>query len=166
MLALILLRSSAQDIFHPAGLIVLGEASGDLDKDSIAEKVIIYDTHDTTDTGTVRELWIFKRTQDKWQVWMKSKNAVLKSHEGGVMGDPFSEVTIKNGILNISFEGGSSWKWNYTDKYRFQNNNFQLIGHTSYYGKPCEYWEEFDYNLSTGRVAYKKEFESCDAGQK
>ncbi len=97
---------------------------------------------------------------------MKSRNAILKSQEGGMMGDPFGDVEIKNGLLNIYFEGGSSWKWNYTDKYRFQNNTFQLIGHTSYYGKLCEYWQQFDYNISTGKIVYKKEFEDCDNGQK
>jgi len=160
------LQSPGQDIFHPSGLYSMAEASGDLDKDGFPEKVIVYDTHDTTDNGTIRELWIFKRNNGIWQVWTKSRNAILKSEEGGMMGDPFGDVQIKNGVLNISFSGGSSWKWNHTDRYRFQNNTFQLIGYTSYYGKLCEYWEQFDYNISTGKIIYKKEYENCDDGQK
>jgi hypothetical protein len=166
ILTISFLQSPGQDIFRPSGLDSITAASGDLDKDGIKEKAIVYNTKDTTDEGTVRELWIFRKTQGKWQVWLKSRNAILKSQEGGMMGDPFGELIIKNGILHISFEGGSSWKWNYTDKYRFQKNTLQLIGHTSFYGKPCEYWQQFDYNISTGKIVYRREFENCDNGQK
>jgi hypothetical protein len=166
ILTITFLKSSGQDIFRPSSLDSFAEAYGDLNKDGIEEKVIVYNTKDTTDEGTVRELRIFRKIKDKWQVWMKSRNAILKSEEGGMMGDPFGVLKIKNGILNISFDGGSSWKWNYTDKYRYQNNTFQLIGYTSYFGKICEYWEQFDYNLSTGKIIYEKEFENCDDGQK
>ena len=73
------------------------------------------------------------------------------------MGDPFEGIEIKNGILIINHWGGSSWKWSLSDKYRFQNNQFQLIGHTSNCGKPCEYWMNCDFNISTGKVIIKKE---------
>ena len=78
------------------------------------------------------------------------------------MGDPFENIEIAQGILLISQSGGSSWKWGYTDKYRFQNNSFELIGHTSKAGKPCERWVSYDYNLSTGNIEYRKEYEKCD----
>lgn len=41
-----------------------------------------------------------------------------------MMGDPFGEIEIKNGILLVSQNGGSSWKWGHTDKYRYQDENF------------------------------------------
>ena len=163
---LIVLKGHGQDIFHPRDLDSMAAAAGDLDHDGIAERAIVYNSHDTTDDGTTRELRIFKLVNNKWTVWIKSRNAILKSEEGGMMGDPFAEIEIKNGVLNISFEGGSSWKWNYTDRYRYQHNTFQLIGHKSYAGKLCEYWESFDYNISTGKIVYKKEYENCDDNQK
>jgi len=79
-----------------------------------------------------------------------------------MMGDPLDLMEIKDGILNISFFGGSSWKWSYTDKYRFQNNHFELIGYTHTYFKLCEYWETSDYNLVTGKLVVKKEYEKCE----
>ena len=79
-----------------------------------------------------------------------------------MMGDPFEDVEIKNGILIISQAGGSSWKWGHSDKYRYQNNRFELIGYSSHYGKLCEYWEDFDFNLVTGKIILKKEYERCD----
>ncbi len=78
------------------------------------------------------------------------------------MGDPFEDMEIKNGLLLISQSGGSSWKWGHTDKYRYQEGDFYLIGYTSIAGKPCEYWQSVDYNLSTGKMIVKKEYEACE----
>ena len=141
---------------------ILAEKLGDLDKDGIAEKVIVFNTKDSTEFGFVRELQILKQKNGALETWKKSTNAVLKSEEGGMMGEPFEGVEIKNGLLILSFSGGSSWKWSYTDKYRFQNNEFALIGHDGIYGENCEYWTIYEFNLSTGKVVIKKEFEDCE----
>jgi len=141
---------------------ILEEKVGDLDKDGIAEKVIVYNTTDTTTYGIVRELQILKKSGNKWIIWEKSRNAVLKSEEGGMMRDPFDGVEIKNGLLVLSFSGGSIRKWKYTDKYRYQNNKFELVGHTSTNLSLCAYKTDFYFNLTTGKIKYKKEYETCD----
>jgi hypothetical protein len=119
------------------------EISGDLNKDSVDEKVVVYNVSDTEDDveGVDREIIIFKKENGNWIIWHRSKTAVGNSKDGGMMGDPFEDMEIKNGVLLITQSGGSSWKWGYTDKYRFQNNNFELIGYVSNAGKVCEYWE-------------------------
>ena len=43
----------------------------------------------------------------------------------------------------------------------FQDGEFYLIGYSSIAGKPCEYWEDVDFNLSTGKMIVKKEYEKC-----
>ena len=144
---------------------IITEKLGDLDNDGIDEKVIVINTKDSTENGFIREIQILKLSKNTWVEWKKSRNAILKSDEGGMMGDPFEGIEIKNNVLLISHFGGSSWKWGNVDKYRFQNNQFELIGHTSNYGKLCEYWANFDFNISTGKIAYKKEFEDCDNNQ-
>lgn len=144
---------------------IIEEKIGDLDNDGIDEKVIVYETNEKTDFGNVREIKILKYKSGKWKEWRKSKNAILKNEEGGMMGGPFQGIDIENGILKIHFFGGSSWKWSYTDKYRFQNNQFELIGYTSNYFKLCEYWETDDFNLSSGKLISKKEYEKCENGE-
>jgi hypothetical protein len=47
-----------------------------------------------------------------------------------------------------------------TDKYRFQNGHFELIGYSSSSGKPEEYWTDVDFNLSTGQINFDKEVEN------
>lgn len=149
----------------PGGYELIAEQAGDLDKDGISEKVLVFNTTDSTEFGYVREIIILKQLKGQWTEWRKSKKAILKSREGGMMGEPFEGIEIKNGILIISFSGGSSWKWSHQDKYRFQNNEFELIGYSSFYGRSCDYWADFDFNLSTGKIVYKKEFEDCDKDQ-
>ena len=144
---------------------IIAEKLGDLNNDGIDEKVIVFKTPDSTDYGNIREIQILKQLNGKWSLWKKSRNAILASKDGGMDGDPFGNIEIKNGILLINQNGGSSWKWDYTDKYRFQNNEFELIGYTIVFGKLCEYWANFDFNISTGKIVYSKEFEDCEKDQ-
>lgn len=158
----ILQSGLGQEIPVPENLSIVDTITGDLDKDSIKELVVAYNTDSENELeGVERELIIYKPENNKWIVWKTTRQALYASRDGGMMGDPFGEIRIENGILIINQNGGSSWKWSITDKYRFQNDDFYLIGYTSNYGKPCEYWEEVDFNLSTGKMTVKKEFETC-----
>ena len=156
--------SSAQGHLVPKQYQKIKEVSGDLNKDGIAEKVMVYNMQDKEDeiNGRDREVIIFKKDKGRWVIWQRSTNAVGNSKDGGMMGDPFEDVEIKNGVLLIHQSGGSSWKWGYTDTYRFQNNSFELIGYTSHYGKLCEYWVSVDFNVMTGKLVVEKEYEKCD----
>lgn len=154
----------AQNKSIPKKYVPLKEVLGDLDKDGIDEKVVVYDMTDQDEDGEGidRELIIFKRKGNDWIIWKRSTQAVGGSKDGGMMGDPFEDIKIEKGILTIVQFGGSSWKWSHIDKYRFQSGEFELIGYTSSYGKPCEYWEETDYNLITGNISSSKEYEPCE----
>ncbi|MFV0305464.1 MAG: hypothetical protein ACK5IC_08305 [Moheibacter sp.] len=160
----IIYLADGQEIPIPTNYSVVDSVSGDLDNDLIAELVVVYNKEIYTEDyiGFPRELVIYKLQNNQWIEWRKSDQALYGSEEGGAMGDPFGGIEIKNGILSIIQYGGSSWKWGGTDKYRFQNGEFYLIGYTSLSGKICEYWETVDFNLSTGKIIVKKEFENCE----
>lgn len=141
---------------------LLDSVCGDLNNDNIPELVVAYTTALKDEMeGNKRTLCIYHLKNDQWELWKQSKSALLGSKDGGMMGDPFGGIEISKGVLSISHYGGSSWKWGYTDKYRFQNNDFELIGLESLNGKSCEYWETEDFNLSTGKFIYSKEYETC-----
>lgn len=150
----------AQKELQPAGSEVIETVEGDLDGDQIPERVVIYNTADEGELGKIREIQILKKSGGTWMILSKSRNALLESAGGGMMGDPYQGTTISKGILSITQAGGSCWKWGYTDKYRFQHGHFELIGHTSESGRPGDYWTEIDFNLSTGQLNYKKEVEN------
>ena len=84
---------------------------------------------------------------------------------GGMMGDPFNSLEIKNGLLEIVHFGGSNSKWYLTDKYRYQHKEFELIGVFNWSGDPCDYWEVIDYNISTCKIIYSYEEEDCDTDE-
>lgn len=155
----------SQNVPVPRNYSVIDSVLGDLDKDGVDELVVAYNTksdEDEIDNGVPRELIIYKKMNNKWTVWQKSMQALYGSRDGGMMGDPFGEMLIEAGILKISQEGGSSWKWNHTDKYRYDGKRFKLIGYESHYGKICEFWEGVDFNLVTGKIIITKEFERCE----
>lgn len=156
---------TAQEVPVPEGYVMFDTASGDLDRDSISELVAAYNIRKENgdDFDDIpRTLITYKKKKQQWVLWKKSDQALFTSRGGGMMGDPFEDMEIKNGLLVIRQSGGSSWKWGHTDKYRYQDGNFYLIGYTSYAGKPCEYWENVDYNLSTGKMIVTKEYEACE----
>ncbi len=149
--------SFAQKEFQPKNATINETVNGDLDGDKIPEKVIVYNIPTNDDSGDIREIQILKKINNKWTILEKSRKAIYGSKDGGMMGDPYQNTTIENGILNITHYGGSSWKWGGTDKYRFQNGHFELIGISSENGKPDEYWTTVDFNLSTGKLVFDKE---------
>lgn len=158
------LLSYSQAAQVPGHYIQIKQIQGDLDRDGKPERIVVYNTApDTSATeGVQREVIIYKMKDQEWVAWERSRGAVAGSREGGMMGDPFEDIEVKNGILLVYHFGGSRQKWTITDKYRFQNNRLELIGHKNHFGAPCDYWEEFDFNISTGKVVYSKEYEECE----
>lgn len=133
----------------PAGFTKLKEADGDLDKDGIPEHIVVFDTKKETDFGTERQLYIYKKQGQRWKLWHKSTGVVLPSEHGGSIGDPFEGIEVQRGCLVIYHFGGTTSRWTYTHRYRFQHNNWYLIGATINVTNPnCHY----DYNLSTGNI--------------
>jgi len=92
-----------QKSFDEKGLDIITEKRGDLDNDKIDERVIVYETKDSSEYGFKRRISVLKNIYGKWTDWKSSRNAILRSEEGGMMGDPFEGIEINNGILSISF---------------------------------------------------------------
>ncbi len=84
-----------------------------------------------------------------------SDAAVLDGDEGGVFGDPFESLTIERGAVVIMHYGGSSDRWGYTHRYRYQGGQWMLIGLN--FGNtdstaPNDHYDNHDINLTTGLV--------------
>ena len=142
----------SQNIKIPKGYKELKRVEGDLNKDGNKELVIAYDTGVEGDFGTEREICVYKKSGDKWNLWHKVSGIILPSQHGGIMGDPFMDIYIKNGCIVVQNSGGSADKWDYVHTYRYQNNNWYLIGATINYYRYPSFFEEYDYNVSTGKI--------------
>lgn len=142
----------------------VGMADGDLydDDEGSNERVEIYDTDEQGEWGIIREARIYRWDENKWKLWKIVRGGLLGDESGGMMGDPFDGVKVENGCIVLRHWGGSREKWAYTHRYRYQNDQFELIGATIGYGDPCLSWEEYDYNLSTGKIIYTQEPGECE----
>src|SRR5690349_19588180 len=91
--------SFSQQNLVPAAYESIGEAVGDLDKDGIDEKAVVYTitNKEKEEGGHPREIIIFKKKDKDWIIWHRSVTAVLGSEDGGMMGDPFEGVKIEKG---------------------------------------------------------------------
>lgn len=149
-----LLCTECQAECKPELLEKITEAFGDLDKDGINEKVVVFNTNKKTELGYERELHVYKLNKGKWDLWYQTDKVIMTSEGGGMLGDPFVSLSISKGCIVIEHYGGSRLRWGYTHKYRYQNNHWELIGVTSECSEPTVYSESIDYNLSTNKMIY------------
>ncbi len=138
------------------------EAEGDLNNDGINDiAIVIEETNKSIEAAPKRALMVVFGNKDKtYTLSVIAENAILKADEGGVFGDPLEGISIDRGSLLISFYGGSNWRWYRTYRFRFQDNDWYLIGATlgSYFTGNAteENADEEDYNLLTGDYITKK----------
>lgn len=140
---------------------VIAVAKGDLDKDGISEKVEIKNSdEEEKETGEItRAINIFKKDGSSWKLWHSSTGPVLSNESGGMMGDPFAGVSVERGCIVISHYGGAADRWEFTDRYRFQNGDWYLIGesnNTFLSFNPDGDYSNSDFNLSTGCFTIEK----------
>ncbi|WP_051296133.1 hypothetical protein [Eisenibacter elegans] len=146
----------------PKGYLKLVEALGDLNGDSSVELVVIYQTNEETDLGMVREIRIFQKTKGNWSLWHQSRGAVLPSQAGGMMGDPFQTLSIKNGQIVLEHFGGSREKWQYIHTYQYQDKQWYLAKAEVEFGDPCGQTTRFEYQLKDGAFRLEQFSENCD----
>jgi hypothetical protein len=112
--------------FIPNGHIVLDAAMADFNNDGLRDIIIV--SNDKNDPDQNRSLVILAATKDGYSVSAKSAAAVLCAGCGGVFGDPYAGLECKKNIVTIHHYGGSAWRWTSDFTFRFQNNQWELIG--------------------------------------
>ncbi len=119
--------------FLPKDHLVLDYHYGDLNKDELKKDVILIAHNPKAEAENEdevkRPLFILTRTTDgKLKKESRNDNVVLCSSCGGVMGDPYQDIAIKNGYFSIEHYGGSSWRWTeiVTFKYNAEKTDWFL----------------------------------------
>ncbi|OAB38361.1 hypothetical protein [Paenibacillus glacialis] len=132
------------------------KAEGDLNKDGIHDiAAVIEKTTTEPEEAPSRALLIAFGSMDKtYSLSIIADRVILKADEGGVWGDPFDGLSIDRGSVLVSEYGGSNWRWYNKYRFRYQNNDWYLIGATmgEYFTGTTtqENADEEDYNLLTG----------------
>lgn len=126
------------------------KVNGDLNKDGLADYVLV--SQDTLSDKAPYKLEIyFAEANGHYKRILSSVKAIdpafPEGKKGYYSGNAFSEITIKKGILSIKNE---LLRGHYEHKFRYQNNNFELIGFSEVYSDGQGTMGQIDFNLSTG----------------
>jgi hypothetical protein len=111
-------QAGSYDPFIPEGYEVLGSAEGDLNKDEYIDAVLALkmigeaDVPDPYDNPAKRPLLLLLGNADYgYSEAARNDNVVLCQACGGVFGDPYDGITIKDGYFSVEHYGGSNWRW-------------------------------------------------------
>ncbi len=133
------------------------EVVGDLNKDSLPDKVIV--TQDTLNEKAPYKIEVFfKEPNGKLKLIVSSTKLIEAQYpdgrDGYFTGTAFSEVTIIKGILSVNME---LLRGHFEHKFRYQNGNFELIGFSEVFSDGQGVMTTTDFNLSTGIRIEKSE---------
>lgn len=128
---------------------VIDSVSGDLNNDKIKDLALIlefyrpvkenraYGDNETeliTEVQKPRILAIYFRrsTTGSYRIATQNNNFILRSEEGGAMGDPLCPLSIEGNKLSLAFEGGSNWRWKLNYTFKYQDKVWQLTKANNY----------------------------------
>ncbi len=151
----------------PAGFKLRDTKIGDVNLDGRPDKLVVLERSSQASEMEKRPLLIFTRGTDKMlRLVARNDNAVLCRGCGGVMGDPYQGITIKNGFFSIEHYGGSRERWSEVITFRFEGKDARFYlwkyGGESFDSlsanpdKPLESW------LKTSKQFGKLRFEDFD----
>ncbi len=157
--------------FIPAGWQLLDSATGYLNKDGLADAALILQCKDSVtiekldDDVVVTQprmlLLLFKDKTTADYIVAEQSNTVILNHDQTNMDDPYQNISIANGVLQISFRlfyNMGSWYVTKADyKFRYQNGQFVLIG-ADYFSihRATADFEEYSYNFLTKKRSFVK----------
>lgn len=128
---------------------VIDSISGDLNNDNIMDLALVVEfyrpvkekrAYGDNETEIITELQkprilaiYFRRSASgAYRRITQNNNFILRSEEGGAMGDPLRPLKIESNSLILSFEGGSNWRWKLNYSFKYQNKDWQLTQANNY----------------------------------
>jgi len=133
----------------PKNWTVIDSIYGDLNNDKIKDLALIlefyrpvkenraYGDNETeiiTEVQKPRILAIYFRrsASGAYRIATQNNNFILRSEEGGIMGDPLRPLSIDSNKLSLAFEGGGNWRWKLHYTFKYQDKDWQLTKANNY----------------------------------
>lgn len=133
----------------PQGWKIIDSISGDLNDDRIKDIAFVLEfyrpvkenraygdnnTEIITEVQKPRILAIYFRrsVNGSYRLSTQNNNFMLRSEEGGAMGDPIRPMNIQANKLILSFEGGGNWRWKLNYSFRHQDKEWLLTKANNY----------------------------------
>jgi len=103
---------------------VLFIKSGDLNRDKINDMIVVSKDMQEDNESRVDEfsrgLYLFIGNKSgSYTLVKKNNNVVYGKDSGGIFGDPFERISIKNGYFSIEHHGGSNLQWLVTISFKY-----------------------------------------------
>ncbi|MEH3115247.1 hypothetical protein [Pedobacter terrae] len=143
------LGSSVEQLTPPDWTII-DQAYGDLNNDASEDLAVVFEYNRPIDETRVygdnntdiiketqkpRVLAIFFKDKLKGVFHLSTQNNdfILRSKEGGKLGDPLQQIVIKDQQLYLRFQGGSEWRWELGYTFKFENKDWFLTSAINLY---------------------------------
>ncbi|MDD3878157.1 MAG: hypothetical protein PHT69_16175 [Bacteroidales bacterium] len=156
--------------FIPEHHFVLDTAIGDLNLDNIPDVILVLKNDKETrlsDMDGLSEkrplLILIRDSNNELHLAGRNDNTVYCLGCGGLWGDPYMDIAVKNGYFSVEHYGGSAWRWTriITYKYSKEENAWFLHKDGSeefYINEP----EKVISNIKTSKDFGKVKFEDFD----
>lgn len=147
----------------PTGYSILDSTSGDINKDGSKDLVVILrNKYENLNADTTRPLLLLQgNIKRRFKLLARNDSVVLCMGCGGVHGDPYQGITIKNGYFSIEHFGGSGWRWTRIITFKFDSKTNQFLLHRD----AGQSWHISDTNKTTENIFNKEDFGRLPFGQ-
>ncbi len=143
-------QGASAEQFTPANWTVIDQVRGDLNNDATDDLAVVFEFNKSIDETRVygdNNTDIIKETQkprilailfkDKstgnYSLSTQNNDFILRSEEGGKLGDPLQQIAIKDQQLYLRFQGGSEWRWELGYTFKFENKDWFLTSAINLY---------------------------------
>lgn len=115
--------------YIPQGYTLLDSKSGDLNQDGYTDYIIICKSSNENEEEIQRPLLILHgQANGSLKLIARNDNIVMCAQCGGMIGDPYTGMTLKKNFFSIEHEGGSNDQWTriITFKYNLDEGQYYV----------------------------------------
>lgn len=144
------LQGSAVEQLQLKNWTVIETAQGDLNNDQAADLALVFESNQTieetrtygdnnseiikeTQKPRILAIYFKDKTTGNYHLSTQNNDFILRSEEGGKLGDPLQQVEIKDQQLFLRFRGGSEWRWELGYTFKFQQKDWYLTSAINLY---------------------------------
>ncbi|RYG07941.1 MAG: hypothetical protein EOO07_26485, partial [Chitinophagaceae bacterium] len=144
------LQGNSIEQLTPNNWTVIETANGDLNNDGADDLAVIFESNKITDetrtygdnnTEIIKEtqkprilaLFFKDKSSGAYHLSIQNNDFILRSQEGGKLGDPLNQIGIKDQQLYLRFQGGAEWRWEMGYTFKFENRDWFLTSAINLY---------------------------------